>query len=125
MLERKHFLTLAATAALALSTIASVAAPAFAAGGQTGVIRGTVVDGTTNSALTGADVTLTAPTGRYTAHTDSHGKFVLVGVLADTYTLAVRKDGTVRVSQPGVGVVGDDTVDLGTIIAPSPANAGS
>jgi Carboxypeptidase regulatory-like domain len=124
MLERKRFLTIAAGAALALSAFTTVAAPALAAGGQTGVIRGTVVDAS-NAALTGADVTLTAPTGRYTAHTDGHGKFVLVGVLADTYTLTVRKDGTVRISQPGVGVVGDDTVDLGTSIAPNPPSAGS
>jgi hypothetical protein len=124
MLERKHFLTLAASAALTLSTLASVAAPAFAAGGQTGIIRGTVVDAS-NAALTGADVTLVAPTGRYTARTDGRGKFVLVGVLADTYTLTIRKDGTVRVSQPGVGVLGDNTVDLGTITAPNPPGAGS
>jgi hypothetical protein len=124
MLERKHFLTLAASAALTLSTLASVAAPAFAAGGQTGAIRGTIVDAS-NAALTGADVTLVAPTGRYTAHTDGHGKFVMVGVLTDTYTLTVRKDGTVRVNQPGIGIVGDNTLDLGTIIAPNPAGAGS
>jgi hypothetical protein len=124
MLERKRFLTLAAGAVLTLGAFTGVAAPAFAAGGQTGVIRGTVVD-TSNAALTGADVVLTAPSGRYTAHTDAHGKFVLVGVLADTYTLTVRKDGTVRINQPGVGVVGDDTVDLGTIIAANPPSAGS
>ena len=123
MLERKRLLSLAAGAALTLSALASVATPAFAAGGQTGVIRGTVVDAS-NAALSGADVMLAGPAGRYTAHTDGHGKFVLIGVLADTYTLTVRKDGTVRISQPGVGVVGDDTVDLGTIIAASPG-AGS
>jgi hypothetical protein len=124
MLERKRFLTLAASAALTLTTIAGLAAPAFAAGGQTGIVRGTVVDAS-NAALTGADIMLTGPNGRYTAHTDARGKFVLVGVLADTYTLTIRKDGTVRISQPGVGVVGDDTVDLGTIIAPNPPRAGS
>jgi hypothetical protein len=124
MQKRNRFLTLAAAAVLALSTLPSLAAPAFAAGGQTGVIRGTVVDGS-NAALTGADVMLNGPLGRYTAHTDTHGRFALVGVLADTYTLTVRKDGTVRVNQPGIGVVGDNTVDLGTIIAPSPPSAGS
>ncbi len=124
MLERKHFLTYAASAALTLSALATIATPAFAAGGQTGIIRGTIVDGS-NAALTGADVMLTAPGGRYTAHTDTHGKFVLVGVIADTYTLTVRKDGTVRINQPGVGVVGDDTVDLGTIVAPNPPSTGS
>ncbi len=120
MLERKQFLALAAGAALTLATVA----PAFAAGGQTGAIRGTIVDGS-NVALAGADVQLQGPNGRYTAHTDSRGKFSLIGVLADTYTLTVRKDGTVRISQPGVGVSGDGTVDLGTIIAPNPPRAGS
>jgi hypothetical protein len=115
---RKQILSLAAIGVLALGSVLSNAAPGAAAGGQTGAIRGTVVDAN-NTAVPGADVMLNGPNGRYTAHTDGRGKFSLIGVLSDTYTLTVRTGGALKISQPGVGIVGDDTVDLGTIKLPA------
>ena len=82
------------------------------------MVRGSVADASGN-AVSGADVTLNGPNGRYTAHTDGRGKFSLLGVLSDTYTLTVRKDGAVKISQPNIGVTGDQTLDLGTIRLPA------
>ncbi len=113
MPTRQRLLSLAAIAALALAT----AAPALAAGGQTGTITGTIVDASA-APVSDADIALTGPGGRYTAHTNARGKFTLLGVLTETYTLTVKCNGTVRVSQPGIGVVGDQTVDLGKIVLP-------
>jgi hypothetical protein len=72
-----------------------------------------------NAPAAGADVVLNGPMGRYTAHTGTSGKFTLVGVLADTYTLTVHQGGVLKISQPGIGVIGDQTVDLGTIVLPA------
>ena len=117
MLHRKTFLSLATAGALSLATL-SFAQPAFAAGGQTGILRGTVVDAA-GAPVAGADVTISGPNGRYNPHTDARGKFGMLGVLADNYTLVIRRDGAVKISQPNIGVVGDDTVDLGTIALPA------
>jgi hypothetical protein len=118
MLQRKPFLTLSAGMALALSSLVFEAAPSLAAGGQTGSIRGTIVDAN-STAVAGADVTLKGPSARYAAHTDGRGQFIMVGVLTDVYTLTVRQNGTVKINQPNIGVVGDGTVDLGTITLPA------
>lgn len=118
MQARKRFLSLAAFGALALGSLLAHSVPSFAAGGQTGIVRGAIAD-PGGAPVPSADVTLNGPNGRYTAHSDGRGKFVLIGVLSDTYTLTVRKDGAVRISQPGIGVTGDQTLDLGTIMLPT------
>src|SRR5258708_39918276 len=117
MLDRKHFLRLAA-GALALSTLFLPAAPSLAAGGQRGIIRGTVVDAR-NAPVSDSEIVLTGPNGRYKAHTDARGRFNLIGVLVNTYTFTVRKDGVVKINQPGIAVIGDQTQDLGTIAFPA------
>jgi Carboxypeptidase regulatory-like domain len=116
MPTRQRLLSLAAIATLALA--AFHAAPALAAGGQRGTITGTIVDAS-DAPVPDADVTLAGPGGRFTAHTNARGKFTLLGVLTETYTLTVRCSGTVRVNQPGIGVIGDQTVDLGKIVLPA------
>lgn len=118
MPTRPRFLSLAAIAILTLATAFSQTAPVRAAGGQTGSITGTVVDAS-DAPVNDADITLTGPGGRYTAHTNARGKFTLLGVLTETYTLSVKSSGTVRVNQPGIAVVGDQTVDLGKIALPA------
>ena len=47
------------------------------------------------------------------------------GTLPSQLTLKPGTYVTVRINQPGIGIVGDNTVDLGTIIAPNPPSAGS
>jgi hypothetical protein len=116
MLDRKRFLTLAA-GALALSTLFFPAAPSFAAGGQRGLIRGMVVDAS-NEPVSGSEIVLTGPNGRYTARTDERGRFTIIGVLVNSYTLTVRKGGNVKINQPDIAVIGDQTQDLGKIVFP-------
>ena len=118
MPTRPRFLALAAIATLAFATAFSHASPAGAAGGQTGGLKGTVVDAG-SAAVSGAEITLAGPSGRYTAHTSDRGTFTLLGVLSDTYTLTIKQNGTVRVSQPGIGITGDQTLDLGKIALPA------
>jgi hypothetical protein len=101
-----------AIGALALCSLFAHAAPGSAA--EPGVIYGKVVDGQ-NAAISGARITLTAPSGRYRTQTNSRGEFAIVGVTAASYTLTVRKDATVAVTESGIGVADDQITDLGTI----------
>lgn len=112
MPSRQRLFAFTATGAVALCSVLSHATPSAAA--EPGVIYGKVVDGW-NAGVAGASVTLTAPTGRYSTHTNGKGEFAIVGVSADTYTLNVRKNADVEVNAPGIGVAGDQITDLGTI----------
>lgn len=100
-------------AALMLTT----AGPAFAAGGQTGNISGTVVDSATHQPLANAQVNAVSPTGNYQARTDSRGYFTIIGMNVDTYTVSVELRGYQSISQTGVTVQGDGNVSLGTLSA--------
>jgi hypothetical protein len=111
---RKALIAFAAIGVLAVCSVFALAAPSFAAGGQTGMLSGRIVDAS-SAPISGADVTISAPTGRYTAHTDGKGRFRIIGADVDTYTLNVKKDGYTGVSQAGIAVLGDQTVDLGVI----------
>jgi hypothetical protein len=111
---RKALFSFAAIGAFVFCALLMNTVPGFAAGGQTGIVSGTVVDAN-NAAVAGADIMFNAPSGRYTAHTDGHGRFSILGANVDTYTVTVQKDGFVRMSQPGIDVLGDQTTDLGKI----------
>jgi hypothetical protein len=100
--------------ALASALLISTAAPAFAAGGTSGVITGHVVDAG-GQAVAKADVTLRSPSGRYSAHTDDRGRFIIVNVPVDSYTLDVHKDGFRDRSLADVELIGDQTADVGNI----------
>jgi hypothetical protein len=101
-------------ALLSLALIGAFVEPAYAAGGQTGILSGTVVDAT-NSAVPNADILVAAPDGRYRAHTDAKGKFQILGADVDTYTITFQKGGFKNVVETGVPVIGDQTTDIGTI----------
>lgn len=102
-------------AALVAAFTLSATLPAHAAGGQRGTFAG-VVDTANNQPVAGATVTLTAPTGRYTATTDASGKFRVLGVGVDTYTIRVSKPGYADAVIPNVDALGDQTQDVGTIV---------
>jgi protocatechuate 3,4-dioxygenase beta subunit len=118
MPTRKSLFAFTAAGALALCAALGMSTPSFAAGGQSGAITGTV-DDAAGAPVAGAEILLSAPTGRYRAHTDKRGKFTVIGVLAVTYTLTVEQNGVVRATQPDVSVDGDQTVDVGTISLPA------
>ncbi len=117
-ITRKRLLSFAAAGALALCAAFTTTTPSFAAGGQSGTITGAVADAS-GAPVAGADILLSAPTGRYHAHTDRRGKFTVIGVLAVTYTRSVQQNGIVKATQPGIAVDGDQTVDVGTISLPA------
>ncbi len=107
----------AALAALAVCALACVLCErgALAAGGQTGNVSGVVVDAASHAPLANASVSLAAPSGSYHARTNGHGFFTILGVAIDTYTVSVALGGYESAVQNGVTIVGDQTVELGTI----------
>lgn len=88
---------------------------AMAAGGQTGNLSGAIVDGQTKAPLAGAAISAASPSGSYSARTDAHGFFSILGMAIDTYTVSAQAEGYETQLQSGVTVVGDQTVGLGTI----------
>jgi hypothetical protein len=89
--------------------------PAFAAGGQTGNVSGTIVDQATGSPVANAEIAIVAPSGTYKTTTDSRGFFNVLGLNVDTYTISVEAKGYEAVSRAGVTVIGDQNLSLGTI----------
>ena len=91
-----------------------LAAPVFAAGGQTGNVSGNVTD-TAKVPIAGAIVTLASPLARLVAKTDPRGFFSFLDVPIDTYTISVQAEGIEPYSQTGISVFGGNTLDLGTV----------
>ena len=58
----------------------------------TGAILGTV-SSTTRSPIANARILAFAPSGRYTGTTDAGGRFTILGVAPDTYTVRVEASG--------------------------------
>ena len=94
--------------------------PVVAAGGQTGNVSGTVIDGATKLPVAGVVVSLAAPSGRYEATTDAKGAFVFLGATLDTFTLSLTMPGYETFSEQGITVLGDQTVDLGKLVLSKP-----
>jgi hypothetical protein len=88
--------------------------PTFAAGGQTGNLQGVVVDSATRTPISGAAIAAAAPSGRYSARTDAHGRFSILGLSVDTYSVSIVQAGYETLTINGVTVVGDNTVNLQT-----------
>jgi hypothetical protein len=98
-----------------LSMMLNSSIPAFAAGGSNGNIHGSLIDGTSKAAITGAKVGIASPSGSFTATTDGNGRFSVDGLPVDTYILTIQAQGYDVYSQAGVTILGDQTVDLGQI----------
>jgi hypothetical protein len=88
---------------------------ASAAGGQTGNLSGTVVDVQTTAPLVGALISVASPSASFSAKSDAHGYFAIVGVPVDTYTISVQMQGYETETERGVTVMGDQTLNLRTI----------
>jgi len=101
--------------AAVLGIVWSSALPTLAAGGQNGNLSGTIIDNVTKAPVADASINAAAPTGSYTARTDSHGSFTILGMVVDTYTVSIQAQGYDPVSTPGVTIQGDQTVSLGTV----------
>jgi hypothetical protein len=103
--------TFAATLA---ALMLSMNVAARAAGGQRGALSGVVVD-SSGQPVADATVTLTAPTGRYRTKSDNRGRWFIVGVDVDTYSVRITKAGYADAVMPSVDALGDQTQDLGEI----------
>lgn len=93
----------------------SVAAPAFAAGGQTGNLSGQILDNDTSGPVVNATVAAVAPSGSGSTKTDGQGRFSILGLPVDTYTVSVQAPGYEPYAQQGITVTGDQTLALGSL----------
>ncbi len=100
---------------MALSLLFASADPAFALGGETGNLRGHVVDTTTNAAVAGAVVEAVSPSGTYRTKTDAKGNFSILGMPVDTYPVSVQMPGFEPLADSGVTIIGDQDLGLGTL----------
>jgi len=80
--------------------------------GTTGTLAGTVIDSQTKQPLVGAKVTATSPSQVTSATTDSKGRFEILDLAPDTYTLSITFSGYEASSLPGVTIFADNTRDL-------------
>ncbi len=88
-----------------LLAVALGAAPAAAAEATTGMITGSVFDNQSGGAIADARITAASPSGTYTAQTDLHGRFRLLGLAPDTYIVSVQASGFEPLSQNGITVL--------------------
>jgi hypothetical protein len=95
-----------------LGLIASIVSPAFAAGGQTGTLSGTVIDHATNQPIAGATISAASPSGSYSAKTGANGTFIIVGVNVDTYAISISAPGFDTYVLRGATVVGDQPLNV-------------
>jgi hypothetical protein len=108
---------LPARAIFALSIIVlGAAGHAAAAEATTGIIVGDVRD-RAGAPVAGARVTAAAPSGEYTATSDAHGRFSILGITPDTYTLSASATGYEPFSEPGITVLPGHTQELKIVLA--------
>ena len=88
---------------------------AFAAGGVTGTLRGTVVDQTTSKPIANAQVTISALSGTFHATTDARGFFAILDVPPDTYVVKVTANDYEPITLTGITVFGDQTQSTGVV----------
>ena len=99
---------------LVLAFVMTSALPSLAVGGQTGSVSGTVLD-SASQPVANANVVFASPSGTYRTTTDAKGEFTLTGLVVDTYSLTLSKTGYKTQSVPGITIIGDQTVGLGTV----------
>ncbi|MBV8490065.1 MAG: TonB-dependent receptor [Candidatus Eremiobacteraeota bacterium] len=114
LLDGRSLLTRAVATLTILGIMFSLpSAPAFAAGGQYGNLTGSISDATTKAPIAGAQVSAVSASGRYSATTDGSGRFSIIQMVVDTYTITVVAKGYETLSLPGQTLAGDQTTDIG------------
>src|SRR5690349_21517420 len=113
MLKALSRLSIALVAFCILAT--SIREPAFAAGGETGTLRGTIVNETSGAPLQGVSIAAISLSGTFKTTTDAHGFFVLLQIPTDTYSLSLTKDGYSPQVISGITILGDQTQSAGVI----------
>jgi len=100
--------------AIFVGMVCSLVSPAFAAGGQTGILTGTVINSATQQPIAGATVSAAAASASYTTKTAANGVFTIVGVSVDTYVVSVSAPGFQTAIVQAATVTGDQTLSLAT-----------
>jgi hypothetical protein len=101
---------------LALSLVSTVfSTPIFAAGGIQGNLNGTVLDAANDKPVADVRVIARSPSGTFTASTDAAGRFTMLGLPPDMYTVDFSQAGYAPTSVPGVAVFGDQTNSVGVV----------
>jgi Carboxypeptidase regulatory-like domain/TonB dependent receptor len=89
-----------------------VAMPYGARAGTTGTLRGRVIDTTTHAPIAGALVTAVSPSQAAQSVSDAAGEFSFISLQPDTYTVSASKAGYDPQSQPGIGIVADQSATV-------------
>jgi hypothetical protein len=92
-------------------------APALAAEATTGTIAGTVVDDR-NAPVPNARVTAASPSGRYATSTGASGRFAILGVTPDSYTVSVEAHGFEAASRTNVLVLPNGDANVAVRLVP-------
>jgi Carboxypeptidase regulatory-like domain/TonB-dependent Receptor Plug Domain/TonB dependent receptor len=80
--------------------------------GTTGRLAGTVTEAAGNQPVSGAAVSVSSPSQSASTTTDASGRFTFLSLAPDTYTVTITKSGYVTVTQGGVTVQADGSVDV-------------
>jgi hypothetical protein len=94
-----------------------------AAESTTGLITGVVVDAT-GAPVAGAKIIAASPSGRNTAVTDRAGRFVILGLAPDSYTVSVEAPKYQVAVQPGTSVLPGQTTRLAFRLEAQPRTIG-
>lgn len=106
-----------ATAALAIVVTVVPARAVRAAEATTGTIVGRVTAGTSGEAVPLVEIAASSPSGTYRTRDDRDGRFAIVGVAPDTYTLSFVATGFEPRSLTGISVLPGARVDATTTLA--------
>jgi hypothetical protein len=80
--------------------------------GTTGRLAGTVTDAQGNQPVSGAAVSVSSPSQNASTTTDAQGRFSFLSLAPDTYTVTIVKPSYVTVTQSGITIQADGSVDL-------------
>src|SRR5579863_4170478 len=108
-------------------TVAAVAAALLlqtlpASAGTTGSIGGTVLSTENGAPVAGATVVATSPSQTSTTSTDASGRFTILSLAPDTYTIAVTKAGFSPNSTTGVSIFADQIQNVRIGLQPALKN---
>jgi hypothetical protein len=91
----------------------------FSHAGTTGSITGTVVNTNTKAPLAGVKIVAVSASQTETVITDAAGRFGLLTLAPDTYTITASRQGFDTVSLTGISVFADQVQTLRVTLAPS------
>ncbi|HEY1868305.1 MAG TPA: carboxypeptidase-like regulatory domain-containing protein, partial [Candidatus Cybelea sp.] len=91
----------------------------FGLAGTTGSLTGIVARSTNGAPIAGARVVAASPSQTTTVSTDAAGRFTLLSLAPDTYTITVSKDGFEISTTTGISVFADQVQTLRLPLAPA------